>query len=91
MAEKKPKSIESELHKKAARPNTAPIVNKKTQQKKKKKKNPQADKKNLQKMETQRFKSALSKITQGIVFSGKSIFQSVDVSSEVHTTKKAVT
>lgn len=47
MAEKKPKSIESELHKKAARPNTAPIVNKKTQQKKKKKKkkNPQADKK----------------------------------------------
>lgn len=91
MAEKKPKSIESELHKKAARPNTAPIVNKKTQQKKKKKKNPQADKKNLQKMETQRFKSALSKITQGIVFSGKSIFQSVDVSSEVHTTKKSVT
>lgn len=88
---KKPKSIESELHKKAARPNTAPIVNKKTQQKKKKKKNPQADKKNLQKMETQRFKSALSKITQGIVFSGKSIFQSVDVSSEVHTTKKSVT
>ena len=49
MAEKKPKNIESELHKKAARPNTAPIVNKKTQQKKKKKKkkNPQADKKNL--------------------------------------------
>lgn len=91
MAEKKPKSIESELHKKAARPNTAPIVNKKTQQKKKKKKNPQADKKNLQKMEAQRFKSALSKITQGIVFSEKSIFQSVDVSSEVHTTKKSVT
>lgn len=91
MAEKKPKNIESELHKKAARPNTAPIVNKKTQQKKKKKKNPQADKKNLQKMEAQRFKSALSKITQGIVFSEKSIFQSVDVSSEVHTTKKSVT
>lgn len=45
MTEKKPKNIESELHKKAARPNTAPIVNKKTQQKKKKKKNPQADKK----------------------------------------------
>ena len=38
MTEKKPKSIESELHKKAAKPNTAPIVNKKTQQKKKKKK-----------------------------------------------------
>lgn len=37
MAEKKPKSIESELHKKAARPNTAPIVNKKTQQKKEEK------------------------------------------------------
>lgn len=93
MAEKKPKSIESELHKKAARPNTAPIVNRKTQQKKKKKKkkNPQADKKNLQKMEAQRFKSALSKITQEIVFSEKSIFQSVDVSSEVHTTKKSVT
>ena len=91
MTEKKPKSIESELHKKAAKPNTAPIVNKKTQQKKKKKKNPQADKKNLQKMETQRFKSALSKITQGIVFSEKSIFQSVDISSEVHTTKKSVT
>lgn len=91
MAEKKPKSIESELYKKAARPNTAPIVNRKTQQKKKKKKNPQADKKNLQKLETQRFKSALSKITQGIVFSEKSIFQSVDISSEVHTTKKSVT
>lgn len=91
MAEKKPKSIESELYKKAARPNTAPIVNKKTQQKKKKKKNPQADKKNLQKLETQRFKSALSKIAQGIVFSEKSIFQSVDISSEVHTTKKSVT
>lgn len=42
-------------------------------------------------MEAQRFKSALSKITQGIVFSEKSIFQSVDVSSEVHTTKKSVT
>lgn len=91
MSEKKPKSIESELYKKAARPNTAPIVNKKTQQKKKKKKNPQADKKNLQKLETQRFKSALSKITHGIVFSEKSIFQSVDISSEVHTTKKSVT
>lgn len=91
MSEKKPKSIESELYKKAARPNTAPIVNKKTQQKKKKKKNPQADQKNLQKLETQRFKSALSKITHGIVFSEKSIFQSVDISSEVHTTKKSVT
>lgn len=40
MAEKKPKNIESELHKKAARPNTAPIVNKKTQQKKEEKEEP---------------------------------------------------
>lgn len=38
MAEKKPKSIESELHKKAARPNTAPIVNKKRSKKRRKRK-----------------------------------------------------
>lgn len=36
MAEKKPKNIESELHKKAARPNTAPIVNKKRSKKRRK-------------------------------------------------------
>ena len=94
MAEKKPKNIEhdtkSELHKKTVKPNTSPIVNKKAQQKKKKR-DTQKDKKNLQKMETQRFSSALCKIKKGIVFSDKSIFRSVDLSSRVHTTKKYVT
>lgn len=94
MAEKKPKNIEhdtkSELHKKTVKPNTSPIVNKKAQQKKKKR-DTQKDKKNLQKMETQRFSSALCKIKKGIVFSDKSIFRSVDLSSRIHTTKKYVT
>lgn len=94
MAAKKPKNTEHdikyELQKKAAKPNTSPVVNKKAQQKKKKKK-PQTDKKNQQKMETQRFTSTLSKIKKGIVFSEKSIFRSVDLSSRVNTTKKSVT